>query len=80
MACLSQATNRSLPEMGRSTNTTAGHRSRGPQDTYPDVSQSVIRRANRTLQRWLDGEIDKMECVTTPSGERIVQSYNRDQE
>lgn len=51
-----------------------------PQGTPDDVSPSVVRRANRILRRWLEGEVDKMECVTTPSGERIVQPYNRDRD
>lgn len=43
-----------------------------------DVDPDVVRRANQALLRWLNGEVDKVDAVTTPSGERIVQTYNRD--
>lgn len=46
----------------------------GPRST---PEQSVQERANREFQRWLRGEVDKFEAITTPQGERIVDSYNR---
>lgn len=61
--------------MDRFTDTTAGRRGRGPQDVPP----SKKRRVNLLVQKWLNGEIDKMEAITTPSGERIVEGYNRDE-
>lgn len=43
-----------------------------------DVPPSKVRRANQELRRWLNGEVDKVECFTLPSGERIIDSFNRD--
>jgi len=38
----------------------------------------IRKRADRALARWLRGDIDKVEFVTTPSGEQFVDQYNRD--
>jgi hypothetical protein len=36
------------------------------------------QKADRALARWLRGEVDKVELVTTPDGKRFVDQYNRD--
>lgn len=46
----------------------------GPRRT---PSKNVKDRAFREVVRWLDGDIDGVDCRTTPQGERIVEPYNR---
>lgn len=43
----------------------------------PDhVDNDVVRRADRHLRLWLNGDIDGVDFRTTDSGERIVQPYD----
>lgn len=62
--------------MKRKTGTTRLKEAQGFPD---DVSPSTARQANRAIRRWLNGEVDGVDCRTTPSGERIVQPYQRDE-